>query len=184
MRKFIRVLLILAVIAGIIVGLAYYGYGSIEVKTSGNRTLLLEYNEDIDSLRDLLLPESVTIEMTVDVHNTSFVPLYIPALEHNLSIKGKPLGSTVYTQSIWLGPWGNETIPVSTSIPGDVLPRIFLQYIQEYIYSRGSVDITMQTTARIAGITLTRTQTVPFNIVGVISGIGRLDMREWWHSRF
>ena len=164
MRKFIWVLLILGMVAGIIISLASYGYGSIEVKSSGNSTLVFEYEGEIEALRDLLRPESVTVETTVDVHNNSFVPLYIPALEHNLSLNGKPLCDTVYTESIWLGPWGNETVPVQTSIPGNALPLIFLQYIQEYIQSGGNVDITVQSTASIAGVNVSRTQTVPFEM--------------------
>lgn len=164
MRKFIWVLLIVGIVVGIIISLASYGYASIEVNSSGNSTMVFEYEGDVDSLLDLLTPESVTVETTVDVHNNSFVPLYIPALEHNLSISGKSLGSPVYTQSIWLGPWGNETVPVSTSIPGNALPRILLQYIKEYIQSGGSLDITVQSTARVAGVTLSRTQTVPFEM--------------------
>ena len=165
MRKFIWVLLILGMVVGIVISLASYGYGSIEVKSSGNSTLVFEYEGEIDALRDLLRPESVAIVTTVDVHNNSIVPLYIPALEHNLSLNGKPLCDTVYTDSIWLGPWGNETVPVSTSIPGNELPGIMLQYIQEYIQSGGNVDITVQSTASIAGVTVSRTQTVPFEMV-------------------
>jgi hypothetical protein len=152
-------------VVGIIISLASYGYGSIEVKSSGNSTLVFEYEGEIDTLRDLLRPESVTVETIVDVHNNSFVPLYIPALEHNLSLNGKPFCDTVYTESIWLGSWGNETVPVQTSIPGNALPLIFLQYIQEYVQSGGSVDITVQSTASIVGVTVTRTQTVPFEMV-------------------
>ncbi|UCC60780.1 MAG: hypothetical protein JSW38_06015 [Dehalococcoidia bacterium] len=165
MRKFIWVLLILAVAVGIIISLASYGYGSVGVNSSGNSTLIFEYEGDVDSLRDLLKPDNVAIETTVDVHNNSIVPVYIPALEHNLSLNDRPLCDTVYTPSIWLGPWGNATVPVSANIPGNALPRVMLQYIQEYVKTGGSVDVKVQSTARIAGITLTRTQTVPFEMV-------------------
>ena len=168
MRKLFWILLILAVVVGGIVGLVYYGYGSVAVESSGSSTLVLEYNGDIDSIRELLMPESVSIETTVDVHNNSFVPLYIPALEHNLSLQGKPLCGPVYTQSIWLGPWGSKAVPVSTSVPGNELPRILLQYIQEYFSSGEGVSITVQSTARVAGFTISRTQSVPFELVSPV----------------
>ena len=165
MRKYIWILLIMAIVIGIIISIASYGYGGVGVDSSGNSTMIFEYEGEIEKLRDLLRPERVAIETTVDVHNNTIVPLYIPAMEHNLSLNGKPLCDTVYTDSIWLGPWGNETVPVSTSIPGNELPSIMLQYIQEYLQSGGNVDITVQSKARIAGITITRTQTVPFEMV-------------------
>ncbi len=165
LRKALWIFLILAVVTGVVIGMIVYGYSSVEVDSSGNSTLVLELDKDRGRFDPLI--ESVTVETTVDVHNNSFVPLYIPAMEHNMSMNGKPIGSPIHTPSMWIGSWGNESVSVSTSIPREALPGIILGYI----VSGGDVDITVQSTARIAGFTLTREQAVPFAIVNPIVSV-------------
>jgi len=162
LRKALWAFLILAVVTGVILGMVFYGYSSVEVDSSGNSTLVLDLDKDRGRFDPLI--KSVTVETTVDVHNNSFVPIYIPAMEHNMSINGKPVGSPIHTPSMWIGSWGNESVPVSTSIPREALPGIILGYI----ISGGNIDITVQSTARIAGFTLTREQAVPFAVVNPI----------------
>jgi hypothetical protein len=162
LRKALWVFLILAAVTGAIFGMIFYGYSSVEVKSSGNSTLVIELDEDRGRFDPLI--ESVTVETTVDVHNNSFVPIFIPSMEHNLSVNGETVGGPIHTPSMWIGSWGKESVPVSTSVPREALPGIILGYI----VSGGDFDITVQSTVRIAGVTLTREQAVPFAVVNPI----------------
>jgi LEA14-like dessication related protein len=161
----------------LIIVIGFYGYNSVEFDSSGVNTLVIEFNERTGSLfksgnmtlgewlreRDHIL-KGIRIEGTVDVHNTTFVPLFVPDLEHNLSIDSELIGSTIHTPSFWMAPWGNETVPVSASVPRDQLPGMILRYI----YSGGNIDITVESTTKIAGISINKTQTLPFRVTNPI----------------
>jgi hypothetical protein len=106
----------------------------------------------------------VDIDTTVHVRNQSFVPLFIPSLEHNLSIGGEPIGDPIHTPSFWLSPGGNTTVSVTSSVPREQLPAVILQYM----FSGGNPEITVESTTEIVGISVTRTQTVEFTITNPI----------------
>jgi len=177
----VKVMLIVAVVIAVFAGLAVYAYNSIEVDSSGINTLVLEFGDGNETLAGALgnltlgkwltegvrIIQGVRIDGTVDVRNPFFLPLYVPALEHNLSIEGEPIGSPIRTPSFWLSPGGNNTVAVSTTVPRDLLPGIILRYI----FSGGSIDITVESTTEVAGISVTKTQTIPYTVTNPVVSI-------------
>ena len=173
-----KIVLTVVLVVGVIVGLGFYGYSNVKVESSGNNIIELKLKEGIGSLLDIIrgltlrewldegggIIDSVKIDTTVDVRNETFVPLFIPAMEHDLSIGGEPIGDPINTPSFWLAPGGNTTVSVTASVPRDQLPGLILQYI----YSGGNPDITVKSTTKIVGISVTRTQTVEFTITNPI----------------
>jgi hypothetical protein len=169
--------LILAVIAAAVVafvGVVVYGYSSVGVEQSGESLLVVDLNEEW-TLSDLRDPETplilgVTANATVDVHNYTFVPLYLPAMEHQLSVGGDPVGSPMSTPSVWLGPWGKDSVDVSTYIPREELPGL----IVEYLLSGGNVTMTVESTGEVAGYAITRTETVPYVVSNPVLSFRRV----------
>jgi hypothetical protein len=160
-----RILWTCAIVASAVVAfvvLVVYGYGSVGVEQSGESLLVVDLNSEwtLSDLRDPETPliRGMTANATVDVRNSTFVPLYLPAMEHQMSVGGEPVGSPLSTPSMWLGPWGKDSMEVSTYIPREELPGL----IMEYLLSGGDIDMTVESTGEVAGYTITRTQTVPY----------------------
>ena len=157
-----RIVWIFAIFVAVIVaivGLAVYGYTSLEVEQSGQSMLVVEINRDWRSSQGPLI-RGVTAETTIDVRSSTFTPLYVPAMEHQLWIGGEPVGSPLQTPVMWLRPWGNRSLAVSTFIPREELPGL----VGVYLLSGGDIDITVESSGTVAGSSVTWTQTVPFTV--------------------
>ena len=58
------------------------------------------------------------------IHNHSFMPLYFPAIEHEVSIGGKSCLNTVCTRALWLRPGASVTLPVTLTVGMGDIPDV------------------------------------------------------------
>jgi hypothetical protein len=68
----------------------------------------------------------VKLNGQVIIQNHSFIPLYFPAIEHQVSIGGKSCLNTVCTRSLWLKPGASVTLPVTLTVGTSDIPDVAL----------------------------------------------------------
>jgi len=142
-----------------VVAFAFYGYNNLEVEPGTESTLVVQVNPDWRPGSGPLV-EGVRFDGTADIHNTTFVPLYLPQMEHALYVGEEYIGDAEPTPSMWLGPWAKKPMPVSGFVPREALPAVLVALIT----SGGSIDITVKSTANVAGVSVTQTDVVTFSI--------------------
>ena len=145
--------IVVAVVAAVFV-LAFYGYTGLDVEPGTDSTLTVQLNDGWP------LIAGIQVDTTADIHNATFVPLYLPQMEHALYVGDEYIGDAERTPSMWLGPWAKKPMPVSGFVPRAALPAVVLALIE----SGGSIDITVKSTATVAGVTVTKTDIVTFSI--------------------
>ncbi len=156
MRGFVWILIIVAVLVVVGVGILRFGYNGVTIDPGDNSTITVEINEDWPDSGSLIL--GATVETSAHIRNPAFLPLYVPALEHALFVGDEFVGDAEPTSSMWLGPRSENDLPVSAFLPRESLPAILL----ELILSGGSIDITVESTGSIAGISFTKTTTITY----------------------
>ena len=168
------VLVVLIIIGGIVIGVAAYGYSNVNTQFSGVTGIQPEYATDLGSILAALgqvalgnwlgaakqFVSGVTIEGTIDFMNPNIIPLRIPTMEHKLYIGGESIGTTLKTPSMWLGARAQKSVPVRTTIPVDDLPSILV----EYIYSGGSLDVSIESSIRMGTFSFSKTSKVTASV--------------------
>ncbi len=139
-------------------GVAFYGYNGLDVVPGTESTLTVRLNPDWPDSGRLIA--GVEVDTTADIRNTTFLPLYLPEMDHSLYVGDEYIGDAERTPSMWLEPWGKEPMPVSAFVPREALPAVILALIS----SGGSIDITVKSTVTVAGVTVTQTDTVAFSV--------------------
>ena len=176
------VLLILLVLAGATAGLAYYGYSNLEVEFGEFTGLQPEFSIDADSLREAMegltvleklsvlrqYLDEVGIEATGELHNSTFVPLYIPPLDHELYVDGELLGGPVHTESMWLGSQETLSVPVEVRMPVAELPPRVIQLV----YSGGSIDVTVESAGMVGPFPVSTTSVVSITVANPLAFLG------------
>ncbi len=144
--KFIRGLLvfigILAILLAGFVGLSVYGYGQLQtdfeatnvgVKTNLTASsffsallsaLTLDYAGAVFSII-----EGLEVQGGIVYSNPTFLPLYIPEMEHSISINGVSTASSSTTPAFWLAPKAEVTQPFAVLIYTEDLPEVVLSTI-------------------------------------------------------
>jgi len=151
--------ILVAVVVAVFV-LAFYGYTGLDVEPGTESILTVQRNPDWKPGSGERLIAGIQVDTTADIHNTTFVPLYLPEMEHALYIGDEYIGDAERTPSMWLGPWAKKPMPVSGFVPRDALPDV----VKALIESGGSIDITVKSTAEVAGVTVTQTEVITFSI--------------------
>jgi hypothetical protein len=66
----------------------------------------------------------VKLNGRIIIHNHSLMPLYLPAIEHEVSISGKSCLNTLCTRALWLRPGANVTLPVTLTVGTGDIPDV------------------------------------------------------------
>jgi hypothetical protein len=154
LRRVVWVAVILVAVVVAVFTVAFYGYTGLDVEPGTDSTLTVQLNQGWP------LIAGVQVDTTADIRNTTFVPLYLPEMEHALYFGDEYIGDAERTPSMWLGPWAKKPMPVSGFVPREALPAVILALIE----SGGSIDITVKSTATVAGVTVTQTDIVTFSV--------------------
>jgi hypothetical protein len=160
LRRVVWAAVILVAVVVAVVALAFYGYTGLDVEPGTESILTVHRNPDWKLGSGEPLIEGVTVDTTADIRNTTFVPLYLPEMEHALYIGDEYIGDAERTPSMWLGPWAKNPMPVSGYVPREALPAVIVALIE----SGGNIDVTVKSTATVAGVTVTQTEVVTFSI--------------------
>ena len=79
----------------------------------------------------------VRLDGRIICKNRSIMPLYLPDIDHEVTIGGKPCENIVHTKSVWLGPFGMESIPINFTLATGEIPHVAMAGLT----SRGAIDI-------------------------------------------
>ena len=82
----------------------------------------------------------VRLDGQVTCLNHSFLPLYLPDIEHEVLIDGKSCMNVVRTYALWLKPRASETIPINMTLTTSDLPQVALAGITH----RGVINVEVQ----------------------------------------
>jgi hypothetical protein len=152
---FLIVLGFIALIAIFILGLAVYSYRRlvITVKSfSSSPDFKLKPTSVIGSLVNVItgnyvaavagFVNGVNLHGEIACINHSFVPLYLPGIEHKVSIGGRSCLNAFHTNAKWLWPGASNTIPIDMTISTNDIPQVALAGITH----GGVIGIEMQST--------------------------------------
>lgn len=195
-KAIVTVVVFLAVL-GLIAGLGYHGYGRLEVTASRPTSPIEQFGFDfdmedgspLDRLGNLtsdewvklvaLVIEGVEVEVTVTMENRSFVPLYVPGIDHQVYLEGHSFGTPVHTPSIVLHSWEKREIPVKITLTlGDAVPALLA--LMHATVSAGRIDVTIESTAKVGVFTYKRTTEMTFTVPDLpipgLSDTGALEL--------
>lgn len=154
MRRLLSLVLVLAV-AGLAVGV-WVSYSAVEVQdprlddfsvafTDDAGDILQAgialFNGDLAEAADLVV-DGIDLKIVADVHNSSFLPVYIPGLAHTVHINDLAVATVTAELDEWIGP--GETAVATSQVVVSVaeLSGSFI----EGITRGGEVEIEVETT--------------------------------------
>ncbi len=158
-RRIVWAIVIIAVLICAAAALGFHGYSSVGIKSAGDGWLTVEFNPDWPGTGQRPVA-GVSVNLTVDVRNSTFVTLWSPKLDHDVFIGDEYITSTEPTPSMFVGPWARKSVPVYAFVPRGALTRAIL----ELITSGGSVEMRLVSTGKVAGITITYTSTASVTV--------------------
>jgi len=158
-RRLALTVIVIVAVLGSMAALARYAYNSVDVKQSGDSTVTIDFNRDWPfSSRGLI--DGVTVDVTVEISNPTVFMLWMPSLHHELFVDEEYIGRAAPNPSMWLGPRDEKRVAVSAFVSGDALSLVVL----ELILSMGSIEIRVQSTGKVAGITINKTTVVTADV--------------------
>ena len=136
---FLMVLGAITLMAIILAGLAVYGYSRLVItlkSISASPEFKMKPASVVGSLFSVITGNfvaaaggfinGVRIDGQIACLNHSFVPLYLPHMEHEVSLGGKPCLHPVHTHEIWLKPGSSETMAINMTLGTSDIPQIAL----------------------------------------------------------
>jgi hypothetical protein len=85
----------------------------------------------------------VRLDGKIICRNRSVIPLYLPDIDHEVTVGGKACENIVHTKALWLMPGKNETIPVNFTLATGEIPYVAMSGLT----SRGAIDIRIKSRA-------------------------------------
>jgi hypothetical protein len=153
---FLRALGLIVLLAIIFVVLAIYCYGRLAFtlkSVSASPEFKMRPAAVIGSLFSVVtgnfisaagaaggLVNGVRIDGQIACLNPSFVPLYLPEIEHDVSIGGKLCQHPFHTHALWLKPGASETMPINMTLGTGDIPQVALMGLTH----SGVIDIEIQ----------------------------------------
>jgi hypothetical protein len=162
----LRAIVIIIVVGAIVIGTQIYGYSSLKTDFSAT-DVSPKFNISTKSIvtgllsvfqRNLLgavsnFVQGLQVNGTLTLKNDSFLPLYLASMQHKIEINGTPTQSAISTSAMWIAPWGLKTEPFSILIAKADLSTVALNILG----SGGNVNISVESSAVLAGFTITKT---------------------------
>ena len=178
MRYLIRLIVIIIIIGAIVVGTQVYGYSSLKTDFSASN-VSPKFNASAESIVAGLLSvfqgnmlgavssfvQGLQVDGTLTLKNGSIFPLYLPSMQHKIEINGTPTQNAISTNAMWIAPEGSKTVPFSILIEKTNLPAVALNILG----SGGNIDITVESSAVLAGFTITKTSQKQENLTNSLS---------------
>jgi hypothetical protein len=117
-----------------------YGYGQLKtsfqaqqcspvINTGGESiasTIDYMFNGDVLAAAEDIIT-GLSVQGVITLRNPSFVPLYIPATSHRVTIRGVESRNIVWTDATWLSPGSRESEATSLQISFSDLPETALR---------------------------------------------------------
>lgn len=163
--RFVILVVFLAIVG---VGVTGYGYSRLETSRVGSLSIQPAFRVSVGSITSGVFQaiignplggavgaviEGARFTGSAEFANHSFVPLYVPALEHQILVQGEPAGDPFKTESFVLNPGGTEVVPFSFVVPVEDLGALAIQSI----VSGGTLSATLETSVGFGSIAVTKT---------------------------
>jgi hypothetical protein len=134
----LTIVIVIVVIAG-----TGFGYSQLQVQRSGSLSITPALKTDIGSIGSAIFSvfsgdlgaaaesviEGVRFKGTVEVANESFVPVFIPKLEHHVFVQQVATYTTFDTPSRFLAPGASAEFEFDFIVPVDGLAQVALNII-------------------------------------------------------
>jgi hypothetical protein len=115
----------------------------------------------------------VRLDGRISVLNHSFVPLYLPAIDHEVFIGGKSCAKMIHTPALWLKPRRGEAIPISITLNTNDIPQVALAGLSK----RGVIDVEIQSRVALGGYSLLKTTRTAVNIPDHLPKLSKGDKK-------
>jgi len=119
-------IILLVLLVGAEAGLTTYGYGQLQTSFE-----IQECSPEIDvaakpGVSAVNRIRGLNVEGVAVFTNPSFVPLYIPAMRHEVAIEGKKSGNVIHTRAMAVAPNSSVSQSISLQISRHDLPKLAL----------------------------------------------------------
>jgi hypothetical protein len=170
---FLMVLGVITVLAIIMVVLAIYGYSRLVItlkSINASPQFKVKPGAVIGSLFSVITGnfvsaatrfiDSVRLDGQISCLNHSFVPLYLPDIEHEVSIGGKSCLNPIHTRALWLKPGASEAIPINATLSTSDIPQVALAGLTH----KGVINIKIQSRVTFGSFSYTKITSISTKI--------------------
>jgi hypothetical protein len=178
MRFISRAIIVITFILAIVIGTQIYGYSSLKTDFSATG-VSPQYNTDLDSIVESILNifngnfldaaslfiQGLNIEGSLVLTNDSFIPIYLPAMEHEIMLNGIPTQNLIQTDSMWLAPKSTHSETFQILIDTADLPQVILNLLA----NGGNIDIAIDSSASLGAFAITKHSQQGANITNSLS---------------
>jgi len=172
-RFIITAVVVIILLAVATVALGAYGYNQLETDfdaTNFSPEINTSLGNIIDTITDILtfnyleaaidLIDGVRIDGTLSFSNNSFIPLYIPEMEHQVYIEGQQCQEKFRTPSFWLGPSSHQNQTISLLVDIEDVPDILLQVL----VNGGTSNVKIYSEFSLGTFTIVKESTKSFSV--------------------
>jgi len=155
------------------IALGVYGYNQLETDfdaTNFSPEINTSPENIISTITDILsfnyleaaidLIDGVRIEGTLSFSNNSFIPLFIPGMEHQVYIEGQQCQEKFRTPSFWLGPSSHRDQTISLLVDLEDVPEILLQVL----VNGGTSNVQIYSEFSLGTFTIVKESTKSFSV--------------------
>lgn len=169
---YLALVVILIVVA--IVGAEAYGYSQLQTSFQAQQCSpilnTLSFQSILSTIYSIvkgdligLISSIVTglnVQGVITLNNPSFVPLYIPTMNHKVTIDGKECQNIVQTEAMWIAPYSDKSQAFSLQVSLGDLPGIALSTLA----NGGAIEITIVSEIPLGSFSITKTTLVQTSI--------------------
>jgi hypothetical protein len=172
-RFIITAVAVIFLLAVATIALGVYGYNQLETDfdaTNFSPEINTSPENIIGTIVDILtsnyleaafnLIDGVRIDGTLSFSNNSFIPLYIPEMEHQVYIEGQQCQEKFRTPSFWLGPSSHRDQAISLLVDLEDVPEILLQVL----VNGGTSNVQIYSEFSIGTFTIVKESTKSFSV--------------------
>ena len=161
------ILLLLLVAAE--VGVATYGYGQLQTSLQ-----IQQCSPEIDvtaksGVSAVNRITGLNLEVVQVFTNPSFVPLYVPPMNHEVAIEGKRCRSIIQTRAVAIAPSGRVSQSIGLQIGSHELPEVAFHPLS----NGGTIDITIVSKIPLGDYSVTRTSQLQTSVSKPLSSYMR-----------
>jgi len=172
-RFIITAVAVIFLLAVATIALGVYGYNQLETDfdaTNFSPEINTSPENIISTIVDILtfnyleaaidLIDGVRIDGTLSFSNNSFIPLYIPEMEHQVYIEGQQCQEKFRTPSFWLGPSSYRDQKISLLVDLEDVPEILLQVL----VNGGTSNVQIYSEFSLGTFTIVKESTKSFSV--------------------
>jgi len=172
-RFIITAVAVIFLLAVATIALGVYGYNQLETDfdaTNFSPEINTSIGNIISTITDILtfnyleaaidLIDGVRIDGTLSFSNNSFIPLYIPEMEHQVYIEGQQCQEKFRTPSFWLGPSSHRDQTISLLVDLEDVPDILLQVL----VNGGTSNVQIYSEFSLGTFTIVKESTKSFSV--------------------